>query len=166
MKYERIFDLFQGYYNAQGNNFQGLPQVWCPLTGLPAPISDKWEGDNAFLLFALNYYNNITGSFGNYQELANGLKISTGTTFHRKNLINGLKISTGTTFHRKNLMMGFINGISAGFPLRLTICSSRSLLLIRAVIVVLINQIITSFVSRRHQKDFVISKGKLAGVLF
>jgi len=70
---ERIFDVFQDYYNEQGMNFRGFHQVWNPCTGLPDTTSNKWEGDNAFLLLALNYYRHSYGSFGNYQSLAQGL---------------------------------------------------------------------------------------------
>jgi hypothetical protein len=70
---ERIFEVFRKYHQTQGNNFRGFSQVWNSCTGLPDANSDRWEGDNAFLLLALNYYSQITGGFGNYNDLAQGL---------------------------------------------------------------------------------------------
>jgi hypothetical protein len=70
---ERIFDIFRKYYHIQRDNFHGFPRVWDPCTGLPATTSTHWEGEAAFLLLALNYYRQATGSFGNYQDLVQGL---------------------------------------------------------------------------------------------
>lgn len=72
---ERVFAVFQTYYKNQGNNFQGFPKDWDPCTGSPLPPFNYWEGDNAFLLLSLNYYNHYTGNFGNYQDVAQGLSL-------------------------------------------------------------------------------------------
>ncbi|MDP8218716.1 MAG: LamG domain-containing protein, partial [Candidatus Theseobacter exili] len=54
---EEIFDVFQDYYYANEETFEGFSQCWIPSTGLPnGAIPNYWEGDNAFLLLALNYY--------------------------------------------------------------------------------------------------------------
>lgn len=68
----KIFNFFQSRIT---NPFPGFRQAWDPCNG--NPISDSnpyWEGDNAFLLLALNYYAQVTGSYGNYSDLAYTLK--------------------------------------------------------------------------------------------
>jgi hypothetical protein len=51
----RIFDHFDAYLENQTPPFKGFTQSWDPCTGLPLD-ENYWEGDNAFLLLALNYY--------------------------------------------------------------------------------------------------------------
>jgi|LGOV01.1.fsa_nt_gb hypothetical protein len=67
---EGIFDFFKSKYNR--NSFKGFNQFWDSETGNEMEIN-YWEGDNAFLLLALNYYNKVTGSFGNYEDMVEGL---------------------------------------------------------------------------------------------
>jgi len=67
---EGIFDFFKSKYNK--NSFKGFNQFWDPETGNEKE-TNYWEGDNAFLLLALNYYNEVTGSFGNYKDMVEGL---------------------------------------------------------------------------------------------
>ena len=70
---ERIFDIFRKYYQIQRDNFQGLPRVWDVCAALPDAKSIHWEGESAFLLLALNYYRQVTGGYGKYQDFAQGL---------------------------------------------------------------------------------------------
>ena len=70
---ERIFEVFRKYSQTNRNNFQGLPRVWDPCTGLPDTTSIAWEGENAFLMLALNYYRQISGGYGKYQDFVQGL---------------------------------------------------------------------------------------------
>lgn len=70
---ERILDVFKKYYEANRDNFQGFPQTWNSRTGLPDTKSIHWEGDTAFLLLAVNYYYQTTGSFGGYEDLVQSL---------------------------------------------------------------------------------------------
>ncbi|MDZ7310598.1 MAG: hypothetical protein ONB45_04835 [candidate division KSB1 bacterium] len=72
---EKIFEIFKKYYYTQQRNFHGLPQVWDPCSGLPDTFSVHWEGETAFLLLALNYYRQVTGSYEPYQDLAQGLAV-------------------------------------------------------------------------------------------
>lgn len=59
---ERIFKVFQGYY---ADSFKdppgGFPQFWDARHGSPHGNSDRWIGDNAWLLIALNRYREKTG---------------------------------------------------------------------------------------------------------
>jgi len=64
-----IFDFFKSEYNVP---FNGFPQSWNPETG-NATDENYWVGDNAFLLLALNYYKKTTGSFGDYEDMVEGL---------------------------------------------------------------------------------------------
>jgi hypothetical protein len=66
---EGIFDFFKSEYSVP---FNGFPQSWDPERG-NATDENYWVGDNAFLLLALNYYKKETGSFGNYEDMAEGL---------------------------------------------------------------------------------------------
>lgn len=68
---EGIFDFFKSKYDK--NCFRGFNKSWDPETGNEIG-EDYWEGDNAFLLLALNYYKEITGSFGCYHEMVEGLR--------------------------------------------------------------------------------------------
>jgi hypothetical protein len=70
---EKIFEAFRKYYQTYRDHFHGFPRVWDPCTGLPEMTSVHWEGETAFLLLALNYYRKVTGSYGKYQDLAQGL---------------------------------------------------------------------------------------------
>ena len=67
---EGIFDFFKSKYDS--NSFKGFNKTWNPETGDEIG-EDYWEGDNAFLLLALNYYDQVTGYCGNYQYLVLGL---------------------------------------------------------------------------------------------
>jgi hypothetical protein len=68
---EHVFGFFDAQYEPTA--FQGLPKTWSVLTGRPAAPADYWEGDNAFLLIALEYYRQATGSLGPHAALAHGL---------------------------------------------------------------------------------------------
>ncbi len=67
----RIFDFFQSKLTTP---FPGFRQAWNPCNGQPDNNSNYWEGDNAFILLALNYYAQKTGSYGKYSNLATTLK--------------------------------------------------------------------------------------------
>jgi hypothetical protein len=72
---ERIFDFFKSKYNK--DSFTGFNKEWNPDTGekiLENGKENHWEGDNAFLLIALNYSKETTGSFGKYAEMAEALR--------------------------------------------------------------------------------------------
>ena len=69
---ERIFDFFQDQLTTP---FLGFRQAWDACNGQPNDSSDYWEGDNAFLLLALDYYAQVTDSYGSYDNLANALKL-------------------------------------------------------------------------------------------
>lgn len=62
---EKIFDFFNSRMNEAeffvNGNAEGFYQFRDSTTGIPFN-SDRWFGDNAFLLMALNYYKNKTGS--------------------------------------------------------------------------------------------------------
>jgi hypothetical protein len=68
---ENIFNFFQSKLTSP---FPGFRQNWDPCTGQEFADSPYWEGDNAFLLLALNYYKVTTGSYGRYDDLAFALK--------------------------------------------------------------------------------------------
>jgi hypothetical protein len=70
---DKIFEVFRKYYQSNRHHFHGFPRVWDPCTGLPEMTSIHWEGETAFLLLALNYYRQVAGAYGKYQELAQGL---------------------------------------------------------------------------------------------
>lgn len=72
-KAERIFDVFQNYYLKEKNNFNGFPKDWDSMTGTPNLNSEHWEGDNAFLLLALNYYKMKNNASTKFSDLTNGL---------------------------------------------------------------------------------------------
>jgi hypothetical protein len=67
---EAIFDFFAARVDAA--NFQGLNKNWNYRTGDELDV-DRWEGDNAFLLLALNYYATVAGGHGRFQPLADAL---------------------------------------------------------------------------------------------
>jgi hypothetical protein len=70
---EGIFDFFKSEYDkTPPSEFKGFNQFWDANTG-DVGEENYWEGDSAFLLIALNYYKEITGSFGKYEEMAEGL---------------------------------------------------------------------------------------------
>lgn len=66
-----IFDFFKSEYDK--DSFNGFNKNWNPETGDEIG-EDRWEGDNAFLLLALNYYIATTGGFGDYKEMVTGLR--------------------------------------------------------------------------------------------
>ena len=67
---EGIFDFYDSKFTGPG--FTGFDKNWNSDTGA-ALETNKWEGDNAFLMIALTYYKSIYGSFGKYSEMAAGL---------------------------------------------------------------------------------------------
>ncbi len=70
---EKIFDVFNGYYRmTTPNSFAGFPKDWNPCTGQPDG-SNFWEGDNAFLLLALNYYRITSNQSIRYNSMSQGL---------------------------------------------------------------------------------------------
>lgn len=69
---EGILDVFSGYVAAVTGDFQGIPKDWNACTGLPDG-PNYWEGDNAFLLLAVNYYKNTTGDSIKYLSLSQKL---------------------------------------------------------------------------------------------
>jgi hypothetical protein len=75
---ERIFNFFQSQLTAT-TPISGFRQAWDPCTSLPLPDNPPtspnpyWEGDNAFLLLALNHYAQETGGYGNYGDLTTAL---------------------------------------------------------------------------------------------
>lgn len=72
---ENIFDVFQSYYVAHKAKFAGFPDGWDPCCGEPDENSDRWEGDNAFLLLALaHYHGKYAGRCGKYWSFVQGLK--------------------------------------------------------------------------------------------
>ena len=71
---EGIFSFFQSQITTT-TPISGFHQTWDACTGQPDNNSDYWEGDNAFLLLALNYYSQTqkAGSYVAYNSLANTL---------------------------------------------------------------------------------------------
>ncbi|MFA5292195.1 MAG: carbohydrate-binding protein [Phycisphaerae bacterium] len=67
-----IFNFFKSVYDADPNDFHGFVQWWDAGTGQPIE-SDYWVGDNAFLLIALNYYNQVNNGLGDYADLSDAL---------------------------------------------------------------------------------------------
>lgn len=62
---EKVFDLFDAWrVDHWGNTpeLQGFPQAWNADTGMADEKSDRWIGDNAWLLLALEYHHRMTGS--------------------------------------------------------------------------------------------------------
>lgn len=73
---EGIFNFFNSKYIENSYNkdtFPGFNKSWDTKTGNEREPIDHWVGDNAFLLLALNYYKQVTGGFGNYKEMVEGL---------------------------------------------------------------------------------------------
>jgi hypothetical protein len=68
----RIFDAFDHYRLSLADPFNGFPQSWDPCTGQPAD-ANYWEGDNAFLLLALNYHASKSSVSTQYQALTSEL---------------------------------------------------------------------------------------------
>ena len=75
---EGVFSFFQNYYydnySPDPEMFPGFRQWWDSQTGLPDTSSDYWEGDNAFLLAALNYYRKETKDPDAFNVLGTALK--------------------------------------------------------------------------------------------
>jgi hypothetical protein len=69
---EGIFDFFDGVLTSSGASFSGFTQSWNPCSGMPTD-QNYWEGDNAFLLLALNYYALHTGDAARYATLSQKL---------------------------------------------------------------------------------------------
>lgn len=58
---ERVFSLFNGRLDVAKALPGGFPQFWEANTGQPHLDSDRWIGDNAWLLIALNHHYYKTG---------------------------------------------------------------------------------------------------------
>ena len=74
---EAIFDRFNAHAMVfiEGGNplpFPGFSKDWDSCTGEPTG-NNYWEGDNAFLLLALNYYSASTNKSTRYSELSGAL---------------------------------------------------------------------------------------------
>lgn len=67
-----IFDAFDSYRLTLTGTFNGFPQSWDPCSGQPSDVN-YWEGDNAFLLLALNYYMIKSTGSTQYQALTSNL---------------------------------------------------------------------------------------------
>jgi hypothetical protein len=67
-----ILTVFNDYYSLRASGFLGFPQNWDACTGNPTN-TNYWEGDNAFLLLALNYYSSVFKNSGKYLQLRQGL---------------------------------------------------------------------------------------------
>jgi len=67
---EGIFDFFAARFEAAG--FAGFNKSWNPRTGEPG-AAERREGDDAFLLLALEHYAATTGDGARYRALAEGL---------------------------------------------------------------------------------------------
>ncbi|MFN8493183.1 MAG: hypothetical protein U0350_36605 [Caldilineaceae bacterium] len=67
---KRIFDFFASRVSEP---FGGFYQSWDPYSGQPDTNSERWAGDNAFLLLALNQYAGLVGS-SEYQDLTRHLR--------------------------------------------------------------------------------------------
>lgn len=65
-----IFDFFA---SRVAEPFEGFYQSWDPYTGQPDTSSERWAGDNAFLLLALNQYAGQVSS-SDYQNLTRHLR--------------------------------------------------------------------------------------------
>lgn len=71
---EGIFDFFQNQLTATVP-ISGFVKNWNPCSGDPL-TQEYWEGDNAFLLLALNYYADKAGTYGKYVDLVYALRDS------------------------------------------------------------------------------------------
>lgn len=72
---ERMFDYLDAWRRKKWGaelSHQGFPQAWNADTGEGDEKSDRWVGDNAWLLMALNYHRAKTGS-DKYLDLRNAL---------------------------------------------------------------------------------------------
>jgi len=72
---EKMFDYLDAWRKKKWGpalSQQGFPQAWNADTGVGDEKSDRWVGDNAWLLMALNYHHAVTGS-DKYLELRNAL---------------------------------------------------------------------------------------------
>lgn len=72
---EKMFDYLDAWRRKKwGSELsrQGFPQAWNADTGEGDEKSDRWVGDNAWLLMALNYHRAKTGS-DKYLEMRNAL---------------------------------------------------------------------------------------------
>lgn len=72
---EKMFDYLDAWRRKKWGsepNQKGFPQAWNADTGEGDEKSDRWVGDNAWLLMALNYHRAKTGS-EKYRELRDAL---------------------------------------------------------------------------------------------
>jgi len=74
---EAIFDRFNSYLlpfllGESPLPFQGFPKDWDACTGLPTN-TNYWEGDNAFLLLALNYHYLTSNHSNKYKDMRSAL---------------------------------------------------------------------------------------------
>jgi hypothetical protein len=58
---ERVFSFFNAHLDVAKAPPGGFPQFWDAGTGQPQLDTDRWIGDNAWLLIALNYHFYATG---------------------------------------------------------------------------------------------------------
>jgi len=57
-----VFDFYASWYEREFADAPGgFHQMWNPVAGTPYAGSDRWIGDNAWLLIALNYYGRESG---------------------------------------------------------------------------------------------------------
>lgn len=59
---ERIFAAFEAHFVMEFEPPGGFHQFWSVSSGAPLPHTDRWVGDNAWLLIALNRYEQETGN--------------------------------------------------------------------------------------------------------
>jgi len=69
---QTIFGVFENNFRQNISGFHGFPQNWDACTGLPTN-TNCWEGDNAFLLLALNYYSSVFKKSTRYSEFRTSL---------------------------------------------------------------------------------------------
>lgn len=69
---DAIFDRFDNFRLSLSEPFRGFPKDWDACLGTPTN-TNYWEGDNAFLLMALNYQYITSGRSNKYKELRSEL---------------------------------------------------------------------------------------------
>ena len=69
---ERIFDFFDSHFTEEFAPPGGFHQMWNPREGIAYTDTDRWIGDNAWLLIALNHYLWKTGS-DRYETMRRGV---------------------------------------------------------------------------------------------
>ncbi|HBG27568.1 MAG: hypothetical protein A2Y10_15450 [Planctomycetes bacterium GWF2_41_51] len=66
-----IFNFFKDVYD-NTQDFAGFTKEWNASTGAALDLN-YWEGDNSFLLIALNYYEKASGGIGDYSQMRDSL---------------------------------------------------------------------------------------------